>query len=91
MISIDEIIQAFQIPGRIIATTEEYGSGHINKTCLLQMENQDSIQKYIVQKINTEVFLKPEHVMSNIIQVTKHLQKQLPKKVESRAEKPYIF
>ena len=79
MISIDEIIQAFQIPGRIIATTEEYGSGHINNTCLLQMENQDSIQKYIVQKINTEVFLKPEHVMSNIIQVTKHLQKAIAK------------
>jgi lysyl-tRNA synthetase class I len=50
MISIDEIIQAFQIPGRIIATTEEYGSGHINNTCLLQMENQDSIQKYIVRR-----------------------------------------
>ncbi len=49
-----------------------YGNGHINDTYLF-----DSSPRYILQRINSNVFKKPEEVMENIKNVTIHLKKKI--------------
>ncbi len=47
-----------------------YGEGHINSTFLAETTKK----KYILQKINTVVFKKPEEVMHNILLVTEFIR-----------------
>ena len=49
-----------------------YGNGHINDTFLC-----DCDPKYILQRINKEVFKNPPQVMENIAAVTEHLVKKI--------------
>ena len=49
-----------------------YGNGHINVTYLVEHR-----PRFILQKINTQVFKNPEGVMSNIVAVTSHLRKKI--------------
>lgn len=48
----------------------EYGNGHINQTFLVD-------PKYIVQKINTNVFTNPDELMSNIESVTEFIKEKI--------------
>lgn len=66
--SLKEILQKFDIQVEI----QPYGDGHINDTYLAQ-----STPKYILQRINTEVFKRPDQVMENVLAVTEHLRKQI--------------
>lgn len=63
-----EILKNFNIE----MTTEPYGNGHINETYLVETE-----PRYILQRINTSIFHKPDEVMANIDAVTKHLRKKI--------------
>ena len=57
------------------ADAEELLSGHINRTYHLFFElPSGGKREYILQKINTYVFKKPEELMSNIKRVTEYLQ-----------------
>ena len=47
-----------------------YGNGHINDTYLIVCTSR----RYILQRINTNVFKEPEHVMHNIDKVTSFLK-----------------
>lgn len=49
-----------------------YGGGHINSTFLVESE-----PKFILQKINTNVFHNPAELMKNIVLVTEHLKEKL--------------
>ena len=49
-----------------------YGNGHINETYLVQSQH-----RYILQRINTSIFKKPEDVMENISAVTAHLKEKI--------------
>lgn len=49
-----------------------YGNGHINDTYLC-----DNAPRYILQRINSNVFKSPEEVMENIEGVTLHLKKKI--------------
>ena len=71
------IVSQFQIPGTYISH-EEICSGIINRTYLVCMDMGDGTSnKYVVQKINTNVFREPYHVMENIIHITEHIKKHL--------------
>jgi Ser/Thr protein kinase RdoA (MazF antagonist) len=50
---------------------ERYGSGHINETYLVDCPEGP---KYILQKINTNIFKDPDAVMENICRVTEHIR-----------------
>ena len=65
-----EILECFELSGQAIP----YGSGHINDTYLLASPNGE---KYIIQRINNDVFKKPEEVMENIVAVTEHIRKKI--------------
>lgn len=71
-----EIQKKFNIPGRLINIKENY-QGNINSTYILTYEENGKIKRYILQKINTDVFKKPYDVMRNINLVTNHLEKRL--------------
>lgn len=64
--NLNEILKRFDIDTDV----ESYGNGHINDTYLCSSE-------YILQRINTNVFLNPEQVMKNIDAVTKHIGKKI--------------
>ncbi len=49
-----------------------YGNGHINDTFVTHSEPQ-----YILQKVNKNVFTKPEEVMENIMNVTRFLKDKI--------------
>ena len=66
----------FDLPGSVLSI-EEYGSGHINDTYLVKMSWQGQVKKYILQRMNTEIFKKPDEVMENILGVTAFLEKKI--------------
>ena len=68
------IVESFDVEGRLIGA-ERYGSGHINDTKYVEMECGDGIHKYILQKINKNVFKNPEQLMENYVGVTEYLRK----------------
>lgn len=49
-----------------------YGSGHINDTFAIQMNQGGTRVRYIFQRINHGVFAKPEQLMENIARVCEH-------------------
>lgn len=51
---------------------EDYGNGHINDTYVVGTPN-----RYIIQRINKNIFKKPEEVMENIAGVTEFLRKKI--------------
>lgn len=65
----NEAILQFKIDGNI-TYLDRYGNGHINTTYLVKT---DTGGKYILQKVNTNVFKDYQNLMRNIILVTKHL------------------
>lgn len=73
---IDEIVSHFVLPGTLLRT-ERFGSGLINDTYLCEVRDGGEISKYILQRINTSVFKKPEQVMENVEVVTNHVVSRL--------------
>ena len=69
-----EILAAFDTDGEPIRCVS-HGSGHINRTWLVETERRHS---YILQQVNTDTFRDPEGLMNNIIRVTAHLRKKDP-------------
>lgn len=67
--NLQEILKKFDID----TNAESYGNGHINDTYLCSSE-------YILQRINTNVFLNPEQVMENIHKVTEHISRKISKR-----------
>ncbi len=66
---IREIVANFSIHGEYISS-RPYGSGHINDTYLSAFDRAGTIDRYIHQRINTNVFKDPAGLMENIALVT---------------------
>ncbi len=73
---INLIASNFQIDGNLIKI-EENNQGNINKTYILYYKNKDVLKKYLLQKINSNVFNEPHLVMKNIELVTNHIKEKL--------------
>jgi hypothetical protein len=71
-----EIIRRFKFEGEF-SSANPYGEGHINDTYLAVFEENGSIHRYILQRINHNVFLNPEGMMRNIEVVTSHLCRKI--------------
>lgn len=66
-------IESFCFDGEIISY-ERYGHGHINDTFLVKCKNNNGIKRYILQRINHEIFTEPEKLLANIESITKFLK-----------------
>lgn len=72
--AVTEIIRNFEIEGQRFSCMP-YGSGHINDTFLIR--NLDASPDYLLQRINHQVFKDVEALMTNIWQVTNHINQKL--------------
>lgn len=78
-----EKAELFQIAGRFdtegeMISIEPHGNGHINDTFLLTCHEASKEKlRYILQRMNHEVFKDPEGLMENIVGVTTFLQKKI--------------
>ena len=73
---IREVVSNFRIEGELVSA-EENAQGNINSTYLLTYERPEGSAKYLLQKINSNVFKEPYLVMRNIGLVSKHIKKKL--------------
>ncbi len=78
MENINVILENFKFKGDLIDCSV-YGSGHINVTYLAVYNNNGKEEKYIVQKINPNVFKNIEKLMDNIFAVTSYLREKIRK------------
>lgn len=80
--AIIEIARQFSLDGPPVQA-RPFGSGHIHDTYKIVCEGARGQEAYILQRINRNVFRKPEAVMDNIQRVTLHLRKKLEEKILS--------
>ena len=86
------IAKKFKPQERII-DIREYGMGNINDTFLVTLESVAD-QHFILQRINKQVFVQPELVMSNMRTVTEHVRRKLkrtPLKAGRHWKMPQVF
>lgn len=77
MARVEKIAELFQFQGTP-KEIEVCSIGHINDTYILTYELPDGKSKrYILQRINANVFKNPHDVMENIAAVTAHLRKKI--------------
>lgn len=69
---------AFAIDGKL-DHAEPYGSGHINDTYAAYYNINGKLSRYILQRINTDTFTKPDELMENISNVTGFIRGVLEK------------
>ena len=66
--SVQDVLRQFGLD----LPADTYGNGHINSTYVV-----NSDPKYILQRVNTDIFRHPDQVMENIAAVTEHLRKKI--------------
>jgi len=66
------IVRLFSLPGECLSVTP-YGNGHINDTYRVACHENGGVRRYILQRINRNVFKNPAALMENIERVTGHL------------------
>lgn len=71
-----EIVEKFKFEGEFTEAVP-YGSGHINDTYLIVRQAEGTVKKYILQRINKNVFKNPEQLMDNISKVTAYLKEKI--------------
>ncbi len=74
---IQEAVEAIEFKGEFIDLSK-YGNGHINDTFLIRFRQTDGlIKKYILQRMNHEIFKNPQELMANICNVTSFLRDKI--------------
>lgn len=71
-----EVIEEFHFPG-ILEECIPFGSGHINDTYRLTFKEEDVTKRYILQKMNKNIFTNPVELIENIKNVTSWLKKKI--------------
>ena len=74
--NVRDVARHFQIYGEF-RSAEPYGSGHINDTYCAVFDQAGSRVRYILQRINHNIFKDPVLLMENIQRVTTHLAKKM--------------
>ena len=70
------VLRQFEIPGELTAVAP-YGSGHINDTFCAVFSQAGQAVRVILQRINGNIFKRPDALMENIQRVTAHLAAQV--------------
>jgi len=76
---IGEAIEAIDFQGEYIDHVR-YGNGHINDTFIIRFQQKDEyVIKYILQRMNHEIFKNPQQLMENICKVTSFIREKINK------------
>lgn len=71
------IVPCFQFDGTLTEAIP-FGSGHINDTLRLTFAQEDGSRKrYILQRMNHEIFKNPHDLMENVVKVTSFLRNKI--------------
>ena len=73
---LQKVIDGFVLNGQALSV-EPYGNGHINDTFLLIMKEDGTEKKYILQRMNGDIFKNSEELMENIMRVTSFLKEKI--------------
>lgn len=73
MVKIENIVAAFEVEGNVVDYVP-FGNGHINETKLVTMDN--GVQ-FVLQRINKNVFKRPDLLMENYVGVTKFIRAKI--------------
>ncbi len=76
MHDLHKVADAFQIPGDIRGVTP-YGSGHINDTYVVTVDQAGVPVRYLLQRINHKVFTDVPALMANVQRVCEHTRNRL--------------
>ncbi|WLT30673.1 phosphotransferase enzyme family protein [Geothrix sp. PMB-07] len=71
-----EVARRFQLLGDVLSA-EPYGTGHINHTYAVTCDQAGEPVRYLLQRLNTNVFKTPRGLMNNIQEVTGHIRAKL--------------
>ncbi len=71
-VPVRSVMEHFRLPGRFVEAGP-YGSGHINDTFAVVVDQAGARVRYILQRVNHHVFKDVEGLMDNIARVTSHL------------------
>lgn len=75
-VAVEKIAGSFAIAGDLVDYKEVH-SGHINTTFMVTYSDQGVINRYIMQRINEQVFKNPHEVIQNVGYVTKHINSKV--------------
>lgn len=81
--SLRRIADQFRIEGEL-ASLKPFLGGHINDSYRLEFVENAGARHYLLQRINTGIFHRPEELMVNIERVTAHIARRLA--AEGRAD-----
>ena len=70
------LINKFNIKGRLVSL-QPFGNGNINDTFLAIYRNTFTETQVILQRVNKNVFPKPEVIMENMHNLTRHCHEKL--------------
>ena len=99
--NVENIVYSFDIEGKV-ADYVPFGNGHINETKLVTVKNGDALTQYVLQRINKNVFKRPDQLMENYVGVTKFIRKKIEEMggdplrevinaIYSKDGKPYVI
>lgn len=74
--AVDAICRKFLVAGEYRGF-EKVSFGHINLTLKVYYFRNGEIKPYILQRINTYVFKRPEEIMYNVVGVTEYIRKKI--------------
>ena len=70
------LLRTFCIDGQF-AGAVPHGSGHINHSYRASFNEGEATRRYLLQRVNTDIFKQPELLMGNMQRVTSHLSAKL--------------
>lgn len=71
-----EAVGQFELLGDLVSV-EPYGSGHINDTYAATVDQSGRRVRYILQRVNHEIFKNPAGLMANVSRVCSHIRSKL--------------
>ena len=76
---INRVVSSFKYDGEPYSVLP-HGNGHINTTFKVECKNGDKVTKYILQKINSNIFPDTDALIENIENVTGFLKEKIAKR-----------
>ncbi len=77
MFKVEDVNKVFAVEGDFVSAVP-YGSGHINETKLVTTKEKDGTEhQFVLQKINKNVFKRPDQLMENYVAVTSFIRKKI--------------
>jgi len=69
------IAESFDLAGRVTSIAP-WGSGHIHRTYVGELDDREA-GRFVLQRINTDIFESPQRLMSNLTRVIGHLKEKI--------------